>query len=73
LPEAVGDCARLVAPGDRAALAEGILEILENPAMREQLVAQGMERARARYRFALVIESMAERYRAAVRDDTSAG
>jgi glycosyltransferase involved in cell wall biosynthesis len=73
LPEAVADCARLVPPGDRAALAEGILEILENPAMREQLAARGMERARARYRFASVVERMAKRYRAAVRDDTSAG
>jgi glycosyltransferase involved in cell wall biosynthesis len=71
LPEAVADCARLVPTGDRSALAESILEILENRAMRGQLVARGMKRARARYRFASVVERMAERYRAAVRNDTS--
>jgi glycosyltransferase involved in cell wall biosynthesis len=73
LPEAVADCARLVRPGDRAALAEAILDILDNPAKRDELVVRGMERARARYRFASVVERMAGRYRAAVNDGTSAG
>jgi glycosyltransferase involved in cell wall biosynthesis len=65
LPEAVGESARLVPRGDRTALADGIVEILEDPAVREEMIARGTERARARYRFATVVELMAERYRAA--------
>jgi glycosyltransferase involved in cell wall biosynthesis len=65
LPEAVGDSARLVAPGDRSALAAALLEVLGDRDVRERLVAQGRERARGRYRFATVVELMAERYRAA--------
>jgi glycosyltransferase involved in cell wall biosynthesis len=72
LPEAVGEAGRLVPPGDRTALAEGIVEILEDPAVREQLVARGTARARARYRFAAVVELMIQRYRAAAMDGSAA-
>ena len=43
VPEVAGDAAILVAPGDPAALADGMREAL---AKREQLVAAGLERAR---------------------------
>jgi glycosyltransferase involved in cell wall biosynthesis len=43
VPEVAGDAAILVAPGDPAALADGVREAL---AKREQLVAAGLERAR---------------------------
>jgi glycosyltransferase involved in cell wall biosynthesis len=65
LPEAVGDAARLVPPGDRAALAAAILDLLGDFAARERLVARGIQRARSRHRFATVVELMAQRYRAA--------
>jgi glycosyltransferase involved in cell wall biosynthesis len=71
LPEVVGDCARLVAPGDRRALAGAVLDLLDDPAQRARLVACGVERARARYRFATVVERMADRYRAAVTEHGS--
>lgn len=73
LPEAVGDCARLVPPGDRAALADAVLALLDDRVARERLVAAGMARARARFRFGTVVERMTERYRAAVTDGGSAG
>jgi glycosyltransferase involved in cell wall biosynthesis len=65
LPEAVADSARLVAPGDRAALAGAIVDVLCDPQLRERLVVVGRERAHTRYRFDSVVERMAERYRAA--------
>jgi glycosyltransferase involved in cell wall biosynthesis len=43
VPEVAGDAAILVAPGDPAALADGVREALVK---REQLVAAGLERAR---------------------------
>jgi glycosyltransferase involved in cell wall biosynthesis len=73
LPEAVGDCARLVPPGDRVALAGAVLALLDDPALRSRLAACGMERARARFPFSAVVERMADRYRAAVTDIAGGG
>jgi glycosyltransferase involved in cell wall biosynthesis len=67
LPDAVGECARLVPHGDRAALADAVLALLGDPVLRTRIAACGSERARARYRFDAVVERMAERYRAATR------
>ena len=66
LPEAVGDAARLVPPGDRTALAAAVAELLEDETVRGQLAERGMERARMRFRFATVVERMAAHYRATV-------
>jgi glycosyltransferase involved in cell wall biosynthesis len=65
LPEAVGEVARLVPPGDRTALAAAVAEILEDGAERRQLTERGMAEARTRFRFARVVELMAAHYRAA--------
>jgi glycosyltransferase involved in cell wall biosynthesis len=45
LPEVTGDAAVLVDPSDAGAVAEGILRILDDPALRDRLVAAGEERA----------------------------
>ncbi|MFE3544260.1 glycosyltransferase family 4 protein [Nocardia sp. NPDC059177] len=45
LPEVVGDCARLVAPGDVSALTGTLGELLGDPAQRERLSAAGRARA----------------------------
>ena len=47
LPEVVGDAAVLIDPYDAAAIADGIRQVLTTPALRAQLVARGLERARA--------------------------
>lgn len=45
LPELVGDAARLVPPGDAAALADAVAALLEDPAAAEALAARGLARA----------------------------
>ncbi len=47
LPEVVGDAALLIDPYDPAAIAEGISLALTDEALRAQLVARGLERARS--------------------------
>ncbi|MDM7916647.1 MAG: glycosyltransferase family 1 protein [Candidatus Eisenbacteria bacterium] len=44
-PEVAGDAAVLVDPRDPAAIAGGILRVLEDPALREDLIARGLQRA----------------------------
>jgi glycosyltransferase involved in cell wall biosynthesis len=65
LPEVVGDCGTLVPPGDRAALAEAIVRLLEDEALRSELARRGRERARERFSLARWSEAMAESYREA--------
>jgi glycosyltransferase involved in cell wall biosynthesis len=64
LPEVLGDAARIVPEGDRAALAGAIATLLERPDERAELARRGQERAAARYRLDDAIDRMAERYRA---------
>jgi glycosyltransferase involved in cell wall biosynthesis len=47
LPEVLDDAALLVSPGDVSALAEGIMEALENSTLREDLIQRGLARARS--------------------------
>lgn len=44
LPEVAGDAARLVPPGDAAALEKAIEELLDDPAQREALAEKGYQR-----------------------------
>ena len=62
LPEMLGDSGRLVPPGDRTALREAILELLNSPAERERLADSGRERVRERFSLTRMVEAMRERY-----------
>jgi glycosyltransferase involved in cell wall biosynthesis len=46
LPEVVGDAAILIDPYEAASIAEGIRKIVTDPALRADLVARGLARAR---------------------------
>jgi len=65
LPEVLGDCARLVAPGDRRSLGREIARVLEDDTLRERLTSCGRQRARERYRLDAMARSMESVYRAA--------
>jgi glycosyltransferase involved in cell wall biosynthesis len=62
LAEVVGDCGMLVEPGDRAALAAAIRELLEDPDLRERLGRCGRERARERFSLERTVEAMRAHY-----------
>lgn len=47
IPEAVGEAALLVPPGDAAALSRGLRELATDPALRQRLAETGRERAAA--------------------------
>ena len=66
LPEVLGDAAVLVAPGDRAALALAVAELLGDPDRRAALAEAGRRRFAERYRLETTAAAMAARYRAAV-------
>jgi len=65
LPETLGGCGALVAPGDSAALAEEISSLLGDPEARERMVRCGYRRARERYSLAAMSEGMRSVYREA--------
>jgi glycosyltransferase involved in cell wall biosynthesis len=65
LPEVVGECGLLVAPGDRQALASAITDVLLDPALATRLADCGRRRFRLRYRAAAMVEAMAACYREA--------
>jgi glycosyltransferase involved in cell wall biosynthesis len=46
LPEAAGDAGLLVDPREPAAIADAVKRILDNPALKKDLVAKGLERAK---------------------------
>ena len=67
LPEVLGECAELVPPGDRVALAESIVRVLEDEDLRGRLVECGSARVRERYRLSSMVESMKRCYRETAR------
>ena len=74
LPEVLGDAALLVPAGDRAALAAGLVRLLDDAALRADLAERGRERFAARYRVPVMADAMAARYVAVSggRDSTTA-
>jgi glycosyltransferase involved in cell wall biosynthesis len=62
LPEVLGDCALLVEEGDRDALADALLRVLGDPALRERLATGGQRLARQRYGLTGAVEAMKARY-----------
>jgi glycosyltransferase involved in cell wall biosynthesis len=62
VPEVVGDCGRLVEPGDREALAAAVEELLQDPDLCERLGRCGRERVRERFSLERTVEAMKARY-----------
>jgi glycosyltransferase involved in cell wall biosynthesis len=71
-PEVLGDCGLLVPPGDRAALADALLHVLEDEELRARLAECGRRRARERFSLPAMIEAMEARYREAGRKRVTA-
>lgn len=63
LPEVVGDAALQVAPTDEAALADAIVRVLTDTALREQMIARGLEQA-ARFSWTRTAHETMTLYRA---------
>lgn len=64
LPEVVGDCGVLVAPGDVAGLGRALDRVLRDPGLRAHLGARGQQRALGRFGADRWVASMREHYRA---------
>jgi glycosyltransferase involved in cell wall biosynthesis len=67
LRETLGDCALLVSPGNRSALAEAIVEAVENDGLRARLVECGRSRLEGRFSLAEMVARMKDEYRAAAK------
>lgn len=65
LPEMLGDCGRLVPPGDRGALRDAILELLTDRAAHDHAAACGRVRVQERFSLDGMVQAMRERYREA--------
>jgi glycosyltransferase involved in cell wall biosynthesis len=65
LREVLGDCALLVPGGDRAALLDGVVRVLEDGALRETLTRCGRDRVANSFSVEAMVEAMKERYLAA--------
>jgi glycosyltransferase involved in cell wall biosynthesis len=65
LPEMLGDCGRLVRPGDRSALRNAIVELLADRAAYDEAAACGRARVQERFSLTGMVEAMRERYREA--------
>jgi glycosyltransferase involved in cell wall biosynthesis len=65
LPELVGSCGVLVPPGDRAALRDAIVGLLEDDTRRDALARCGRERMQGQFSLAGMVEAMKARYREA--------
>jgi glycosyltransferase involved in cell wall biosynthesis len=72
LREILGDCALLVPAGDRAALAEALVRVLEDADLRSALVRCGRERLEGRFSVETMVEAMKERYRETAGPQTAA-
>jgi len=67
LRETLGDCAVLVPAGDRARLADALVQVLDDAALRARLVRCGRERLEGRFSVDTMVEEMKGHYlRAAV-------
>jgi glycosyltransferase involved in cell wall biosynthesis len=62
LPEVLGDCALLVAPGDRRALRDAILTVLREPQTRARMVECGRLRVARLFRVERTVAAMKDRY-----------
>jgi len=67
IPEVLGDCGRLVEEGDRAALAEAIVDLVEDEDERRRAVACASERVRTRHSLEATAEAMRQVYRETAR------
>ena len=63
IPEVLGDCGRLVAEGDRTALADAIVGLLEDDEERRRAAACGLARVRTRHALDATVEAMKKAYR----------
>ena len=68
LPEVAGDAAMLVPPGDATALAQAILELLENKNQREKLAEAGYNRIMKEFTWETTAIKTVETYRDVIRD-----
>ena len=62
----IGDAGRVVPPGDTSALAAGIVELLLDPHLREEMGAKGKRAAIERYSPERYVEAIEEVYRKAL-------
>jgi glycosyltransferase involved in cell wall biosynthesis len=67
LHETLGDCALLVAPGDRDALAAAIVRVLEDSSLRARLVGCGRSRLEGRFSLDQMVAGLKDEYRAAAK------
>ena len=67
LPEVVGDCALLVPPHERQALADAILRLMGDEALRTRLSRCGVERAASTFALSRFVVEMKDRYRRAAK------
>jgi len=68
LPEVAGDAARLVPPGDARALEKAIIELLDDPNLRETLAQKGYERVLREFTWEKTAMRTAEVYREVIDD-----
>ena len=68
LPEVAGDAAKLVPPGDATALAQAILELLEDKNQRERLAEAGYNRIMKEFTWETTAMKTVETYRDVIRD-----
>jgi glycosyltransferase involved in cell wall biosynthesis len=65
VPELLGECGRLVRPGDRSALRDAIIGLLSDRESYEGAAACGRARVRERFSLTGMVDAMRERYREA--------
>jgi len=68
LPEVAGDAAKLVPPGDATALAQAIVELLEDKNQRERLAEAGYNRIMKEFTWETTAMKTVETYRDVIRD-----
>ncbi|HEU6446281.1 MAG TPA: glycosyltransferase family 4 protein, partial [Gaiellaceae bacterium] len=67
LRETLGDCALLVPPGDREALGDAVVRVLEDDGLRSRLVECGRARLQGRFSLDEMVCRMKDEYRAAAK------